>query len=149
VAVLFILFVVVPILELLVIIQVGQSVGAWNTVILLVVDSLVGAWLVKHQGIGLLKKSQDRLRKGELPSDEIFSGVTVLFAGALMLTPGFLTDLVGLLLLVPPIRAVVLMIVRRKFRSRIGTNFTTSNLPELDMDKPSDDGGDASGDNDN
>tara|TARA_B100000214_G_C23630776_1_gene473892 strand:+ start:174 stop:623 length:450 start_codon:yes stop_codon:yes gene_type:complete len=149
VAVLFILFVVVPILELMVIIQVGQSVGAWNTVILLVVDSLVGAWLVKHQGIGLLKKSQDRLRKGELPSDEIFSGVTVLFAGALMLTPGFLTDLVGLLLLVPPIRAGVLMIVRRKFRSRIGTSFTTSNLPEWDMDKPSDDGGDASGDNDN
>ncbi|MBM46343.1 MAG: hypothetical protein CL458_08850 [Acidimicrobiaceae bacterium] len=148
-AVLFILFVVVPILELMVIIQVGQSVGAWNTVILLVVDSLVGAWLVKHQGIGLLKKSQDRLRKGELPSDEIFSGVTVLFAGALMLTPGFLTDLVGLLLLVPPIRALVLMIVRRKFRSRIGTSFTTSNLPEWDMDKPSDDGGDASGDNDN
>ncbi len=148
-AVLFILFVVVPILELMVIIQVGQSVGAWNTVILLVVDSLVGAWLVKHQGIGLLKKSQDRLRNGELPSDEIFSGVTVLFAGALMLTPGFLTDLVGLLLLVPPIRALVLMIVRRKFRSRIGTSFTTSNLPEWDMDKPSDDGGDASGDNDN
>lgn len=147
--VLFILFVVVPILELMVIIQVGQSVGAWNTVILLVVDSLVGAWLVKHQGIGLLKKSQDRLRNGELPSDEIFSGVTVLFAGALMLTPGFLTDLVGLLLLVPPIRALVLMIVRRKFRSRIGTSFTTSNLPEWDMDKPSDDGGDASGDNDN
>jgi len=149
VGVLFILFVVVPILELMVIIQVGQSVGAWNTVILLVVDSLVGAWLVKHQGIGLLKKSQDRLRNGELPSDEIFSGVTVLFAGALMLTPGFLTDLVGLLLLVPPIRALVLMIVRRKFRSRIGTSFTTSNLPEWDMDKPSDDGGDASGDNDN
>jgi UPF0716 protein FxsA len=149
VGVLFILFVVVPILELMVIIQVGQSVGAWNTVILLVVDSLVGAWLVKHQGIGLLKKSQDRLRNGELPSDEIFSGVTVLFAGALMLTPGFLTDLVGLLLLVPPIRAVVLMIVRRKFRSRIGTSFTTSNLPEWDMDKPSDDGGDTSGDNDN
>ena len=147
--VLFILFVIVPILELMVIIQVGQSVGAWNTVILLVVDSLVGAWLVKHQGIGLLKKSQDRLRNGELPSDEIFSGVTVLFAGALMLTPGFLTDLVGLLLLVPPIRALVLMIVRRKFRSRIGTSFTTSNLPEWDMDKPSDDGGDASGDNDN
>jgi UPF0716 protein FxsA len=149
VGVLFILFVVVPILELMVIIQVGQSVGAWNTVILLVVDSLVGAWLVKHQGIGLLKKSQDRLRNGELPSDEIFSGVTVLFAGALMLTPGFLTDLVGLLLLVPPIRALVLMIVRRKFRSRIGTSFTTSNLPEWDMDKPSDDGGDTSGDNDN
>ena len=97
--ILFILFVVVPILELMVIIQVGQSVGAWNTVILLVVDSLVGAWLVKRQGIGLLKKSQERLRNGEVPSDEIFSGVAVLFAGALMLTPGFLTDFIGLLLL--------------------------------------------------
>jgi len=149
VAVLFILFVVVPILELMIIIQVGQSVGAWNTVILLVVDSLVGAWLVKHQGIGLLKKSQDRMRNGELPSDEIFSGVAVLFAGALMLTPGFLTDLIGLLLLVPPIRAGALLIVRRKFRSRIATNFTTSNLPERDMEIPPADGGAASGDSDN
>lgn len=132
-ALLFVLFVVVPILELMVIIQVGQSVGAWNTVILLVADSLVGAWLVKHQGVGLLKKSQDRLRNGELPSDEIFSGVAVLFAGALMLTPGFLTDLIGLLLLVPPIRVGVLLIVRRRFRSRIATNFTTSNLPEWEI----------------
>jgi len=149
VALLFVLFVVVPILELMVIIQVGQSVGAWNTVILLVADSLVGAWLVKHQGVGLLKKSQDRLRNGELPSDEIFSGVAVLFAGALMLTPGFLTDLIGLLLLVPPIRVGVLLIVRRRFRSRIATNFTTSNLPEWDMEIPPDDGGAASGDSDN
>tara|TARA_B100000902_G_scaffold344796_1_gene350406 strand:- start:803 stop:1252 length:450 start_codon:yes stop_codon:yes gene_type:complete len=149
VGVLFVLFVVVPILELMVIIQVGQSVGAWNTVAFLVVDSLVGAWLVKHQGIGLLKKSQDRLRNGEMPSDEIFSGVVVLFAGALMLTPGFLTDLVGLLLLIPPIRAGALLVIRRKFRSRIATNFPTSNLPEWDMETPPDEGGDASGDNDN
>ena len=147
--VLFILFVVVPILELMVIIQVGQSVGAWNTVILLVVDSLVGAWLVKRQGIGLLKKSQERLRNGEVPSDEIFSGVAVLFAGALMLTPGFLTDFIGLLLLVPPIRSGVLLIVRRKFRSRIATNFTKPNVPEWDIDTPPDEGGDASGDIEN
>ena len=91
---LFVLFIVVPILELMLIIQVGQAVGAWNTVILLVVDSLVGAWLVKHQGLGLLRKSKDRLRNGEMPSDEIFSGVAVLFAGALMLTPGFLLSLI-------------------------------------------------------
>ena len=97
---LFVIFVVVPILELMLIIQVGQAVGAWNTVTLLVVDSLVGAWLVKHQGLGLLRKSRDRLRNGEMPSDEIFSGVTVLFAGALMLTPGFLTDAIGLFLLI-------------------------------------------------
>ena len=137
---LFVLFIVVPILELMLIIQVGQAVGAWNTVILLVVDSLVGAWLVKHQGLGLLRKSKDRLRNGEMPSDEIFSGVAVLFAGAVMLTHGFLTDVIGLFLLIPPIR---------KFRSRIATNFTTSNLPDWDKEIPPSEGGDASGDNDN
>lgn len=146
---LFVLFVVVPILELMVIIQVGQAVGAWNTVTLLVVDSLVGAWLVKHQGLGLLRKSQVRIRNGEMPSDEIFSGVAVLFAGALMLTPGFLTDVIGLFLLVPPVRSGVLNIVRRKFRARIATNFTTSNLPDWDTEIPPSEGGDASGDNEN
>ena len=146
---LFVLFIVVPILELMLIIQVGQAVGAWNTVILIVVDSLVGAWLVKHQGLGLLRKSKDRLRNGEMPSDEIFSGVAVLFAGALMLTPGFLTDVIGLFLLIPPIRNGVLGVARRKFRSRIATNFTTSNLPDWDKEIPPSDGGDASGDNDN
>ena len=68
---LFVLFIVVPIVELVLIIQVGQVLGAWNTVFLLVLDSLLGAWLVKRQGIGLLRKSQERLRKGEMPSEEI------------------------------------------------------------------------------
>ena len=97
-AVLFVLFIVVPIVELVLIIQVGQVLGAWNTIGLLIIDSLVGAWLVKHQGLGLLKRSRERLQKGEMPSDEIFSGIAILFAGALMLTPGFLTDAVGLII---------------------------------------------------
>ena len=95
VGLLFLLFVVVPILELVVIIQVGQSLGALNTAALLVIDSLVGAWLVKHQGLGLIRKSQERLRNGEMPSDEISAGIALLFAGALMLTPGFLLTASG------------------------------------------------------
>ena len=105
---LFLLFVVVPILELVVIIQVGQSLGALNTAALLVIDSLVGAWLVKHQGLGLIRKSQERLRNGEMPSDEISAGIALLFAGALMLTPGFLTDGFGLMLLIPPVRQLLI-----------------------------------------
>ena len=104
---LFLLFVVVPVLELMVIVQVGQSLGAWNTVAVLLIDSLVGAWLVKHQGLGLIRKSRERLRNGEMPGEEISAGIAVLFAGALMLTPGFVTDAVGLLLLIPPVRHVL------------------------------------------
>ena len=130
---LFVLFIVVPIVELVLIIQVGQVLGAWNTVFLLVLDSLLGAWLVKRQGIGILRKSQERLRKGEMPSEEIVAGMTVLFAGALMLTPGFLTDLFGLLMLIPPIRKTVLMIARRRFRSRLSGNFSTSYSEEPDI----------------
>ena len=65
VGLLFLLFVVVPVLELMVIVQVAQSLGAWNTVAVLLIDSLAGAWLVKHQGLGLIRKSRERLRNGE------------------------------------------------------------------------------------
>ena len=127
-AVLFLLFIVVPIVELVLIIQVGQAFGAWNTVGLLIIDSLVGAWLVKPQGLGLLKRSRERLQKGEMPSDEIFSGIAILFAGALMLTPGFLTDAVGLIILIPPIRSIAIAGIRRNFRSRATNTSATWNL---------------------
>ncbi|MBM37208.1 MAG: hypothetical protein CL460_08565 [Acidimicrobiaceae bacterium] len=149
VAVLLVLFIVVPILELIFIIQVGQAVGVWNTVSLLILDSLVGAWLVKHQGLGLLRRSRERLQNGEMPSDEIFSGIVILFAGALMLTPGFLTDAVGLVMLIPPIRVGVLAAIRRRFRSRITTTSTTLNPPSWDQERPSDDDERPLGDNDN
>ena len=127
-AVLFVLFIVIPIIELVLIIQVGQALGAWNTIGLLIIDSLIGAWLVKHQGLGLLKRSRERLQKGEMPSDEIFSGIAILFAGALMLTPGFLTDAVGLIILIPPIRSIAIAGIRRNFRSRATNTSATWNL---------------------
>jgi UPF0716 protein FxsA len=136
VGLLFFLFVVVPILELVVIVQVGQSLGAWNTVGLLVIDSLVGAWLVKHQGLGLIRKSRERLRNGEMPGDEISAGIAVLFAGALMLTPGFVTDAFGLLLLVPPVRNVLIGSIRRRFRSRLSPDFAPPDLPSWNPTDP-------------
>ncbi|MDP7067065.1 MAG: FxsA family protein, partial [Acidimicrobiales bacterium] len=104
---------------------------------------------VKHQGLGLLRRSRERLQNGEMPSDEIFSGIVVLFAGALMLTPGFLTDAIGLVMLIPPIRVGVLAVIRRNFRTRITTASTTLTPPSWDQEPPSGDDDGPLEDNDN
>jgi UPF0716 protein FxsA len=101
------LFLVVPLAELAVIIAVADTVGVLNTIGLLVVISIAGAWLAKQQGLGVLARIRATLSRGELPSRELADGGLVLFAGALMLTPGFLTDFLAVLLLVPPTRSLV------------------------------------------
>lgn len=118
VAVLFLLFLVVPFLELFVILQVGRTIGALNTVAVLVLVSVAGAWLVKREGLGVLRRAQERVRRGAVPGRELVDGVLILFAGALLLTPGFLTDVVALLLLVPPVRAALRVAVTRRLRHR-------------------------------
>ncbi len=107
VVVLALLFLVIPVLELAVIIQVGRSFGVLNTVGLLLVVSFAGAWLVKREGVGVWRRFNRQVRAGSVPSREIADGVLILFAGALLLTPGFLSDVLGLLLLVPPVRAAI------------------------------------------
>ena len=102
-----VLFLVVPILELAVIIQVGQSLGVLNTIALLLLVSAVGAWLVKREGIGVWRRFEAQVRAGVVPTREIADGVMIMFAGALLLTPGFLSDLLGILLLLPPVRAAL------------------------------------------
>jgi UPF0716 protein FxsA len=106
-AVLALLFLVVPFVELFVLIQVGQAVGALPTIGLLVVVSIVGAWLVKREGMSVLRKAQEQVRIGHVPGRELVDGVLILFAGALLLTPGFFTDVLGIALLVPPVRAAL------------------------------------------
>lgn len=118
-ALLVLLFIVVPIAELVVIVQVGQSLGILATIALLIAVSVVGAWMVKFQGIVLFARARAKLARGEMPDDELIAGMAVLFAGALMLTPGFITDALGLALLIPPIRAVLIGFVRRRFRGRV------------------------------
>ncbi|MCP3935125.1 MAG: FxsA family protein [Actinomycetia bacterium] len=119
VVVLFAAFIIVPILELAVIIQVGSSVGVFPTLALLVLVSVAGAWLVRHQGTGVLTRIRQQLSVGELPTDELVNGVLILVAGTLMLTPGFLSDAVGLSLLIPPIRAVIRRWLGRRFTRRV------------------------------
>lgn len=99
------LFVAVPFVELFVIIQVGQAVGVLPTLAMLIVVSVVGAKLVKREGLGVWRRANERLQAGQMPGKELLDGVMILFAGALLLTPGFISDLVGILLLLPPVRA--------------------------------------------
>ena len=122
--VLFLIFVVTPIVELAVIIQVAGSTGVMNTIGLLILVSLVGAWLVRREGLGILRRAQAELAKGRMPGRELVDGLLVLLAGALMLTPGFVTDAVGLALLLPPVRAVLRLVATRRLSRSVDAGRT-------------------------
>jgi UPF0716 protein FxsA len=120
VGVLVLLFLVVPLAELYVIIQVGQAFGALNTIALLILVSATGAWLVKREGMSVWRRFQRSVEAGSVPGKEIADGVMILFAGALLLSPGFLTDVFGIALLLPPVRAVLRGVLMRQAARRAG-----------------------------
>ena len=109
----------VPLIELFVIVQVSGSIGGWQTIGLVVLVSVVGAWLVRRSGLGVWAQMRAKLAQGQLPAKELVEGVLILIAGALMLTPGFLTDAIGLLLLFPPTRVLVRAWLIGRFKSKV------------------------------
>lgn len=102
-----VLFIVVPLVELYVIIEVGRAIGVLPTIGLLFLDSVVGAMLLRSQGRAVWRRFNLALNEGRVPARETFDGAMVIVGGTLLLTPGFITDIVGLLLLLPPTRAVI------------------------------------------
>jgi UPF0716 protein FxsA len=114
-----VVFLVVPLVELYVLIQVGSAIGALNTIALLLLMGVLGGWLMKREGLGVVRRVQSQLRSGRAPTTEVVDGFIILFGGALMLTPGFLSDALGLALLIPPVRAVVRASVSRRMRLRV------------------------------
>jgi UPF0716 protein FxsA len=119
------LLVVGPLLELFVIFQVAHVVGGWQTIGLLILESMVGAWLLKRQGLSALSRVTQALEQGRIPGKELVDGFLIMVAGALMIAPGFLTDAVGYLLLLPPTRAPVRAVLLKRFQSgRHGALFT-------------------------
>jgi UPF0716 protein FxsA len=107
VGLLFVLFVVVPLVELYVIVTVAQQIGAFPTLALLLTVSVFGAWLVKREGLGVMRRTQAMVQAGDLPAREMVDGALLLAAGTMLVVPGFVTDALGLLLVVPPVRAFV------------------------------------------
>ena len=118
-AILVALFIVVPIVELYVIIQVGQWIGVVPTLLLLLADAVLGSLLLRHQGRGAWRRFNAALAERRFPAREVADGVMIAVGGTLLLTPGFVTDIFGLLLLIPPSRALV----RRMLRSFFGRRF--------------------------
>lgn len=107
------LFIVVPILELYVIIQMGQLIGVWPTLALLLADALLGSMLLKHQGRGAWRRFNEALSAGRFPGREVADGLLIVIGGTLLLAPGFITDIFGLLLLIPPTRAIARGVLKR------------------------------------
>ncbi len=114
-----ILFLALPIVEIYIIVQVGSIVGGWNTIGLMILISVIGAWMVRREGLSIIAKVQRQLVEGSLPTKQLVDGLLVAFAGALMLTPGFLTDAIGLLLLLPPTRVIARTALIARFRNRV------------------------------
>jgi UPF0716 protein FxsA len=110
---LIVLFIVVPIAELYVIIQVGQAIGIWPTLALLLADALLGSFLLKHQGRGAWLRFNEALAQRRFPGREVVDGLLIVVGGTLLLAPGFLTDIFGLFLLIPPTRAIVRGVLKR------------------------------------
>jgi UPF0716 protein FxsA len=123
-AVLVFVFIVVPLVELAIIIQVGEVLGVGPTILLLLAVSLAGAWLVRREGTRAWWRFRDAVSRGRVPTDEVLEGALVLFGGALLLTPGFATDAVGLSLMVPPVRGLVATTLKR----RLGARFTVTSF---------------------
>ena len=121
---LIVLFIVVPIAELAILIQVGQAIGVWWTIALLVADAILGSLLARSQGRLVWRRFNDALQAGRAPAREVMDGALVLFGGALLLTPGFLSDILGLFLLLPPTRAFVRAVLVRRFAGRMVASMT-------------------------
>jgi UPF0716 protein FxsA len=117
---LILVFIVVPIAELYVILQVGDAIGAPLTILLLVADSLIGSMLLRNQGRSVWRQFNEALAAGRMPHRELFDGIAVIFGGAFLITPGFLTDILGLLLLIPPSRALLRRFAARRLGKRFG-----------------------------
>ena len=111
-AILVALFIVVPIVELYVIIQIGSLIGVWPTIALLLADAILGSMLLRHQGRGAWRRFNQALAERRFPGREVADGLLIAIGGTLLLTPGFVTDIAGLILLIPPTRAIVRRLMR-------------------------------------
>ena len=116
---LFLVFVVVTIAEIAVLISVGEVIGTWSTVLLVIITALVGSTLLRHQGWSIMTKAQQSMAEGRTPAFEMMEGVVILVSGVLLLTPGFLTDTLGLLGLMPWSRSYFINHILEKNAERV------------------------------
>lgn len=123
------LFIAVPILELYVIIKIGGLIGVWPTIALLLADALLGSLLLRHQGRGAWRRFNQALAERRFPGREVADGLLIAIGGTLLLTPGFVTDVFGLIFLIPPTRAIVRRLMRGYVMRRFVVVGTPGSMP--------------------
>ena len=127
---LFLLFTIVPALELILIIRVGSEIGALNTLALLILIGGAGAYLTRLQGFQVLRNIQQSLDQGILPTEDMLDGFLILCGGMLLLAPGFITDIIGIFFLIPFTRSLLKIIFKKKFQAAIRKNETITSIDE-------------------
>jgi UPF0716 protein FxsA len=119
---LFLLFTIIPVIELTLLIKIGSFIGALNTVAIVIFTAVVGAYLVKLEGLGVMYRIQKNMQEGIFPGDELINGMMILVAGALLLTPGFVTDVIGFLMVIPFSRNYIKLISRRYIEKKMSSD---------------------------
>ena len=119
---LFLAFTLIPFVEIYLLIKIGSHIGALNTVIIVILTGFLGALLARYQGLQTVLRVRESLHRGEIPASEMLDALLILLAGIVLLTPGFLTDIVGLILLIPRARSLFKIRIRRKFAQWIDQN---------------------------
>lgn len=119
--ILFLCFIVMPVMELVVLIEVGSVIGVLNTILAVLLTAVIGASLLRHQGLKTLFNANQKMKEGQMPVSEMGEGLMLAVAGALLLTPGFVTDIVGFLLLTPGVRQLMLKSVTARLVKGVGS----------------------------
>ena len=118
---LFLLFTIIPVIELSILIKIGTLIGTLNTVMFVIFTAMAGAYLVRMEGLGVIYRFQQNMQEGRFPAEEILDGAMILVAGALLVTPGVATDIIGFLLVFPSSRRMIKISLRRYIERRIRT----------------------------
>lgn len=129
---LLLLFTLVPVAELWLLVWVAQRTNWAAALGMILLPAILGSWLARHEGLRCLRAVQEQIAQGELPTDSLLDGLLILVAGALLITPGLLTDAAGLLLLIPPLRRLVRRYLVRRIRARIVVTSMHSNADGWD-----------------
>lgn len=133
---LLLLFIGIPVLELCIFLMLGSRIGISTTLAIIVITAVIGAYLTKSQGLKALRKYQTALAEGRLPHEEVLDGVMILIAGAVLLTPGFLTDAVGFCLLVPACREIIKSMTKASLKDRVTVVGRDIGAPGVDEVSP-------------
>jgi len=132
----FFLFIAMPILEIYVLIKVGSSIGAPLTIGIVILTAIVGTWMLRAQGLSTLNKAKNRLSGGQVPAFEMMEGLALGVGGALLLTPGFVTDTIGFVCLIPFTRRMLVNALSKRVKVASVSGFAASGGDKSPFDRP-------------